>query len=77
MRHAKWERLSPREHQVVMLIGRGLCNKEIARELGLSVGTVKLHVHKILKKTSARNRYAVLLLAATMLDASTKESREA
>lgn len=62
------ETLSPREHQVVMLIGRGLCNKEIARELGLSVGTVKLHVHNILQKTGARNRYAVLLLAATMLD---------
>ena len=60
--------LSPREHQVAMLIGRGLCNKEIARELGLSVGTVKLHVHNILRKTGARNRYAVLLLAATMLD---------
>jgi DNA-binding NarL/FixJ family response regulator len=51
-----------------MLIGRGLCNKEIARELSLSVGTVKLHVHNILQKTGARNRYAVLLLAATMLD---------
>jgi DNA-binding NarL/FixJ family response regulator len=62
------ECLSPREHQVAMLIGRGLCNKEIARELGLSVGTVKLHVHSILRKTGARNRYTVLLLAATMLD---------
>jgi DNA-binding NarL/FixJ family response regulator len=62
------ECLSPREHQVAMLIGRGLCNKEIARELRLSVGTVKLHVHHILQKTGARSRYAVLLLAATMLD---------
>jgi len=74
--------LSPREHQVAMLIGRGLCNKEIARELGLSVGTVKIHVHKILQKTGARNRCAVLLVAATMLDdpaglSSTKETREA
>jgi len=61
------ECLSPRERQVAMLIGRGLCNKEIARELGLSVGTVKLHVHNILKKTGARNRCAVLLLATTTM----------
>ena len=46
-----WSKLlSPREHEVALLIGRGLPNKEIARELGLSVGTVKLHVHKIFLK---------------------------
>jgi DNA-binding NarL/FixJ family response regulator len=80
MMYAKWN-VSPREHQVAMLVGRGLRNKEIARELGLSVGTVKLHVHNILQKIGARNRYAVLLLAAKDASqgpdlSSTKENRE-
>jgi DNA-binding NarL/FixJ family response regulator len=41
----KVECLSAREHQVYALVDRGLCNEEIARELGISDGTVKLHVN--------------------------------
>jgi two-component system nitrate/nitrite response regulator NarL len=51
--------LTAREYQVALLVGRGLSNKEIARQLGLSDGTVKLHVHNILRKLGARNRYAL------------------
>jgi DNA-binding NarL/FixJ family response regulator len=46
----EWLHLSPREREVALLVARGLANKEIARELGLSNGTVKLHVHKIFLK---------------------------
>jgi DNA-binding NarL/FixJ family response regulator len=46
--------LSPREREVALLVARGLANKEIARELGLSQGTVKLHVHSIFLKLRAR-----------------------
>ena len=42
--------LSPREREVALLVARGLANKEIARELGLSEGTVKQHVHSIFQK---------------------------
>ena len=42
--------LSPREHEVLLLVARGLSNKEVARELGLGEGTVKAHVHSILQK---------------------------
>lgn len=42
--------LTRREGDVLQLIGRGLTNKEIARELGLSVATVKHHVHNVLEK---------------------------
>jgi two-component system, NarL family, nitrate/nitrite response regulator NarL len=57
----KVECLSAREHQVYALVGRGLCNKEIARELGISDGTVKLHVHKILAKLGVHNRYSIVI----------------
>jgi DNA-binding NarL/FixJ family response regulator len=56
------DQLTPREYQVAMLVARGLTNKEIAHRLGVTEGTVKLHVHNILRKLGARNRYALCLL---------------
>jgi DNA-binding NarL/FixJ family response regulator len=53
-------KLTPREYQVAMLVARGLSNKEIARQLELSGGTVKLHVHSILRKLGSTKRYAIL-----------------
>jgi len=51
--------LSPRELSVAELIAQGLANKQIARRLGLSILTVKDHVHRILVKTGLPNRAAV------------------
>jgi DNA-binding NarL/FixJ family response regulator len=48
--------LTRRESDVLKLIGRGLSNKEIARELVLSVATVKHHVHNILDKLNLPRR---------------------
>ncbi|WEJ09952.1 LuxR C-terminal-related transcriptional regulator [Sinorhizobium prairiense] len=48
--------LTKREGDVLQLIGRGMTNKEIARELGLSVATVKHHVHNVLEKLSLPRR---------------------
>jgi DNA-binding NarL/FixJ family response regulator len=48
--------LSRRECDVMQLIERGLSNKEIARELCLSVSTVKHHVHHILEKLALSRR---------------------
>jgi DNA-binding NarL/FixJ family response regulator len=42
--------LTPREREVALLVERNLSNDEIARKLGITVGTVKTHVHKILLK---------------------------
>jgi two-component system nitrate/nitrite response regulator NarL len=53
---AELDRLSGRERQIVALIGSGLSNKEIARELGLALHTVKNHVHRILNKLHVRRR---------------------
>ena len=48
--------LTRREGDVLQLIGQGLSNKEIARELSLSVPTVKHHVHNILEKLNLPRR---------------------
>jgi DNA-binding NarL/FixJ family response regulator len=59
-----WSKLlSPREHEVALLIGRGLRNREIARELGLSEGTVKQHNHSIFMKLRTRRRHMCILVA--------------
>jgi len=48
--------LSHREREIVRLIDGGLSNKEIARELGVEVATVKNHVHNILNKLRVHRR---------------------
>jgi two-component system, NarL family, nitrate/nitrite response regulator NarL len=48
--------LSPREHQVLSLVARGLSNKAIASELGIANATAKNHVHNILDKLELRRR---------------------
>jgi DNA-binding NarL/FixJ family response regulator len=48
--------LTPREHQVLQLIGQDLSNQEIADRLIIEVGTVKNHVHRILQKLNVNSR---------------------
>jgi DNA-binding NarL/FixJ family response regulator len=49
--------LTPRQREVIKLICEGLTNEEIAGELCVECGTVKNHVHHILKKIGATNRH--------------------
>lgn len=58
-----FEVLSGRERAVASLAKRGLRNKEIADELGLTEGTVKVHLHKVFDKLSIRGRTELILLA--------------
>lgn len=53
--------LTPREREVALLVARGLKNKEVALELGLSDGTVKIHLHNIFRKLSAKSRYDLIV----------------
>jgi len=53
--------LTPRESQVLELVEQGLKNKEIARELGIRPGTVKIHLKHIFEKTGVRGRYGLAL----------------
>lgn len=55
--------LTARELEVLSLIGRGRTNAEIARELVVSAGTVKTHVHHIFAKLDLRNRAAAVIFA--------------
>ena len=55
-----WRQLTRREREILVWVGSGMSNKEVARGLGLSPGTVKLHVHSILSKTGARSRYTLV-----------------
>jgi DNA-binding NarL/FixJ family response regulator len=48
--------LTPREREVLDLIGEGLSNQEIAVRLVIEVGTVKNHVHNILRKLDVSSR---------------------
>ncbi|WP_332673918.1 two-component system response regulator NarL [Aromatoleum sp.] len=48
--------LTARESEVLNYIAEGMCNKTIARELGISVGTVKVHVKHLLHKLNLHSR---------------------
>jgi DNA-binding NarL/FixJ family response regulator len=55
--------LTPREREVLTLLGRGMSNSDVARELTLSEATVKTHVARIFAKLSLRDRAQAVVLA--------------
>lgn len=55
--------LTTREHQVLDLLAQGRCNKSIARELGIGIGTVKTHVKGVFDKLGATARTHAVALA--------------
>ncbi|HEX8192397.1 MAG TPA: response regulator transcription factor [Allosphingosinicella sp.] len=56
--------LSARERAIASLVVRGLKNKDIAAELGIGEGTVKVHLHNIFEKLGVANRTELALLTA-------------
>jgi len=53
--------LTAREQQVLELVEQGFKNKEIALDLGIRPGTVKIHLKHIFEKTGVRGRYGLAL----------------
>jgi two-component system nitrate/nitrite response regulator NarL len=48
--------LTPREAEILTLVGQGMSNKEVARQLGISVHTVKFHLEALFAKLEATSR---------------------
>lgn len=55
--------LTPREAEILCLLADGQSNKVIARNLGISDGTVKLHVKSILRKLNVHSRVEAAVIA--------------
>ena len=55
--------LTKRQRLVLALMSRGLSNREIAQELGINIGTVKSHVHTILRQLDAKSRTEAVIVA--------------
>lgn len=60
---APFSTLTPREHEILCLLAEGQSNKLIARNLGISDGTVKLHVKAILRKLNIHSRVEAAVIA--------------
>jgi DNA-binding NarL/FixJ family response regulator len=61
-RDVRWEQLTPREREILELMGRGLSNKQIAHRLGIEVPTAKNHVHRIFEKLGIHSRGEAIML---------------
>lgn len=61
--HRDLDALTPREREVLTLMGHGLSNAELAREFTLSEATVKTHVARIFAKLALRDRAQAVVLA--------------
>jgi two-component system nitrate/nitrite response regulator NarL len=67
---ARFPGLSIRERQITTLACDGLSNKAIANRLGLSEGTIKIHLHHIYKKLGIDSRRVLLALLLSRPDRS-------
>ncbi|MDX3195815.1 response regulator transcription factor [Streptomyces sp. MN03-5084-2B] len=59
----RWEALTDREREILVAIGHGRTNGEIAERLVLSESTVKTHVGRVLAKIGARDRIQAVIIA--------------
>lgn len=69
-------RLTRREQQVLMMAMEGLKNREIAAALRTTEGSVKVYLNRVFRKTGARNRYELALVARRFVPGTPEISRE-
>jgi len=70
---AKTVALSPRERQLLKMISCGLSNKQIASELFLSEGTVKVYLSKLFRKTGVKDRFELAIYGLKHLSLSSAD----
>ncbi len=69
LRNREASRLTPREKQIVALICRGMRNKQIAENLHITPGTVKVHLMHIFEKTGLKDRLALAVRGRELIGA--------
>ena len=62
--------LAPRERELVKCIRKGMRNREIAKQLGVTEGTVKVYLHRVFEKLGVKNRTELAIRADEFLAAS-------
>jgi two-component system nitrate/nitrite response regulator NarL len=70
-------RLTPREKEVVRLICRGMKNKQIAENLHITPGTVKVHLMHIFEKTGLKDRLALAVHGRELVGSENHSKEEA
>jgi FixJ family two-component response regulator len=70
-----YERLSPREREVMALVVAGLMNKQVAGQLGLSEVTVKIHRGAVMRKMAAQSLADLVRMAELLGVRDTRVSR--
>ena len=59
--------LAPRERELIRYVRQGLRNREIAKALGVTEGTVKVYLHAIFEKLGVKNRTELAIRADELL----------
>jgi len=68
-RHGARAPLAPRERQLISFVRRGLRNREIAEQLGVTEGTVKVYLHAVFEKLGVSSRTELAIRADEFLGA--------
>jgi DNA-binding NarL/FixJ family response regulator len=68
---------TPREQELIILIGRGLQNKVIAYELNISENTVRAHISNIMRKFNLHNRTQIEVMFTARHAALDEETQNA
>ena len=66
---SEMQRLTPRERGIAHLVCAGLTNKQIAQELAVTEGTIKVHLHNLYDKLAVRNRTTLALPCVKQIEA--------
>ena len=63
-------RLTPREEEILSLVMRGMKNRQIAEELSIRTGTVKVHLMHVFEKTGVKDRFELAMYGRKLRSAS-------